>query len=272
VNNTNPEKNPYNKCNLKLSNPIYGIKSIKLKSVELPLLIPTTIFSSMSPLRFYITAEDTSGREDFISNPFPVGNYDIIQLLSSLGEYYRNGNFHSIFSLNSSNKVCVEIVFASVFTFQFFFIQCPLLKMLGYSGNEKFIRQSGYTDNYGNYYPDWSVLTMNFDNEYNLSLFKTNPNPYTYLNLHINNLQDQISIANGSPCSFKIPLNNTITITKNPKIYFYQEEKNFVQKIDFDNYIELDNLEITLMDRFGNVFNGSPLDYSFTLEIECVSD
>jgi hypothetical protein len=200
-----------------------------------------------------------SGREDFVSNSFPIGDYDILQLLSKLGEHYQNGNFHVVFSLNSSNKVCVEIVFASVFTFHFHFIQCPLLKMLGYSGNESFTRETGYTDNNGNYYPDWSVMTMNFQNEYNLSLYT--PNPHHYLNLCISNLP--------TPISFKIPLNHSST--SNPPVYFYQEQINFIQNINVkDENIVLDSLEVSLIDRFGNVFSGNHnhLNYSFTLEVE----
>jgi hypothetical protein len=36
---------------------------------------------------------------------------------------------------------------------------------------------------------------------------------------------------------------------------------------DFDNLV-LDNLEVSLVDRFGNVFSGNRLNYSFTLEFE----
>jgi hypothetical protein len=260
VNNTNPSNNPYNNCNLKLLKSIESIKSIKLKSVELPLLLPTNIPASMTTLRYYITAADMCGREDFVSDSFPVGDYDILQLLSKLGEHYQNGNFHLVFSLNSSNKVCVEVVFASVFTFHFHFIQCPLLKMLGYSGNESFTRTQGYTDNNGNYCPDWSVMTMNFQNEYNLSLYTSNHHHHHhhYMNLCISNLP--------TPISFKIPLNHSSS--SNPPVYFYQEENNFIQNIDLeDDNIVLDSLEVYLLDRFGNVFSGNHLNYSFTLEI-----
>ena len=257
--NTDPSNNPYNHCNLKLANPVHNPRSIKLKSVEMPLLIPTTITSSMTPLRFYITDATETTREDFVSNPFPVGDYDILQLLSRLGECYQTGNSHAVFSLNSDNKVSVEVVFASIFAFKFYFIQCPLLKMLGYSGNETFTRQTGYTDNNGNYYPDWSVMTMNFQNDYNLHLY--NPNPHNYLSLYISNLLTKSPNANGIMSSFKIPLN-----TKNSNVYFYQEKNNFVQKIDIEDNIVLENLEVSIIDKSGNVFSGSHLNYSFTLE------
>lgn len=247
VDNTNPEKNPYNNCSLKLTKPFRGITSIQLKSAEIPLSIPTTITDAMTTLRYYITAQDGNGREDFVSQPFPVGNYDISQLLSKLGEYYPTGNSHTVFSLNSTNKVCAEVVFASGFTFQFHFIQCPLLKMLGYTGTESFTRTSGYTDANGNYYPDWSVMTMHFQNEYNLHLYT--PNPHQYVNLHISNVP--------TPIVFKIPLNNS-------SVSFYREA-NFSQKIDLEDKIELDHLEVSLTDRFGKVFSGTPLNYSFTI-------
>ena len=255
--NTNPDMNPYNNCILNLASPIEDVKNIKLKSIELPLYLSTTITTSMNTLRYYITAADLNGREDFAPDPLPIGNYDILQLLSRLGECYKTGNSHTIFYLNSSNKVCVEVVFASCFTFLFHFIQCPLLKLLGYSGTESFFRKEGYTDNNGNYYPDWSVMTMTFQNEYNLYLYTPNPHTYVYLQLQNPN-------SGGKSFRYKIPLKNHSI--SNPPVYYQKE--TFEQKIELENNSVVDSLEVSLIDRFGNVFDGTHVHYSFTLDFE----
>ena len=93
----------------------------------------------------------------------------------------------------------------------------------------------------------------------------TNPsivNFDTYLNVWIENLGQ--SSLEPSQITFKIP----ITYSANG-IVQWTELNQFTQKVLVtDRGVRLDRLNVTVLDRFGNILNNNGLDWSFTLEIE----
>jgi hypothetical protein len=163
------------------------------------------------------------------------------------------------FNYNGAGNVSFTLQFNTTNPTNFHLIQCPLLRMLGYTGNE--IPTIGYPSSPTSLVPIYDIVFSNLPNM----------NYDSYLNLYISNLPTQTQSANGNLISFKMPLNlaqaNTSTT---PITYFYQEQNNFVQKIDCEDHgnYYMDRLEFSIIDRYGNVLTATPNDFSFTLEFE----
>ena len=84
----------------------------------------------------------------------------------------------------------------------------------------------------------------------------------TYLNIWIENLGQ--SSLEPSQITFKLPLN-----VNSGGILQWTELSQFTQKVIVtDHGVRLDRLNITVLDRYGNLMNNNGIDWSFTLEIE----
>jgi hypothetical protein len=84
----------------------------------------------------------------------------------------------------------------------------------------------------------------------------------TYLNIWIENLGQ--SSLEPSQITFKLPLN-----VNSGGILQWTELSQFTQKVIVtDRGVRLDRLNITVLDRYGNIINNNGIDWSFTLEIE----
>jgi hypothetical protein len=84
----------------------------------------------------------------------------------------------------------------------------------------------------------------------------------TYLNIWIENLGQ--SSLEPSQITFKLPVN-----VNSGGILQWTELSQFTQKVEVtDRGVRLDRLNITVLDRYGNILNNNGLDWSFTLEIE----
>jgi hypothetical protein len=84
----------------------------------------------------------------------------------------------------------------------------------------------------------------------------------TYLNVWIENLGQ--SSLEPSQITFKIPIN-----VSSGGIVQWTELSQFTQKVFVtDRGARLDRLNVTVLDRFGNILNNNGIDWSFTLEIE----
>jgi hypothetical protein len=84
----------------------------------------------------------------------------------------------------------------------------------------------------------------------------------TYLNIWIENLGQ--SSLEPSQITFKLPLN-----VNSGGILQWTELSQHTQKVEVtDRGVRLDRLNITVLDRYGNILNNNGIDWSFTLEIE----
>ena len=97
--------------------------------------------------------------------------------------------------------------------------------------------------------------------------FITAPNSYiinfdSYIRIWIENLGQ--SSLEPSQTTFKIPVN-----VAPGSILQWTELGQFMQRVEVtDRGARLDRLNITVIDRYGNIINNNGLDWSFTLEIE----
>jgi hypothetical protein len=93
----------------------------------------------------------------------------------------------------------------------------------------------------------------------------TNPsiiNFDTYINIWIENLGQ--SSLEPNQITFKIPITYS-----SGGIVQWTEFNQFTQKVLVtDRGVRLDRLNVTVLDRFGNILNNNGLDWSFSLEIE----
>jgi len=98
-------------------------------------------------------------------------------------------------------------------------------------------------------------------------MFITATNSYimnfdTYINIWIENLGQ--SSLEPSQITFKLPLN-----VNSSGILQWAELGQYRQVVPVtDRGVRLDRLNITVLDRYGNIINNNGLDWSFTLEIE----
>lgn len=84
----------------------------------------------------------------------------------------------------------------------------------------------------------------------------------TYISIWIENMGQ--SSLEPSQTTFKIPIN-----VQPGAVQYWNELNNNVQKVLVtDRGVRFDRLNITVLDRFGNILDNNGLDWSFTLEIE----
>lgn len=86
-----------------------------------------------------------------------------------------------------------------------------------------------------------------------------------YILIYINNISSDNTSSNGNIFStFKVPLNAT-----NGVIYFYSDRIGLKQYVRLLNSTQrIAYLNVSILDRFGNVIEANNSDYSFSLEIE----
>lgn len=84
-----------------------------------------------------------------------------------------------------------------------------------------------------------------------------------YINLYLDVRSNANSNANNQLCSFKVPLNANSGV-----VYYLAENSTFAQYVTLSDptYI-LNQFNIIVFDRFGNIINSLGLDYSFSLKI-----
>jgi hypothetical protein len=87
----------------------------------------------------------------------------------------------------------------------------------------------------------------------------------TYVNIWIENIGQ--SSLEPSQITYKIPVDGA---TNN--VIYWNENSQFCQEIKItDKNARIDRLNISVIDRFGNIINNNGLDWSFTLEIESLN-
>jgi hypothetical protein len=86
-----------------------------------------------------------------------------------------------------------------------------------------------------------------------------------YINIYFSNIPSTSHNNSGSVmASYKLPLNCTSNV-----VYYNADNQSFSQYIEItdSNYV-LTNINVKLLDRWGNIIPSQGLDYSFTLAIE----
>lgn len=233
--------NPYN-CNFMLRNAIYDVKSVRLSSLEMPILF-YNIRSDNGSNQLTFKAVSTT-----ITITITEKNYtDISVLLTEINTKIlaSYATYSILFKLDSiTGKVYIQSTIPT--TNNLTITPGILSKMLGKA-------ESG--DNY--------VVTAGtgysyFSNAYNL-------NNDNYISMVINNLNLNTSSASGKPITWKIPIN-----ASHGDILFLSDSSTLRQKIEiYDRNFTLGNLNIVIYDRWGyRITNSNGGDYSFTLSIE----
>lgn len=115
-------------------------------------------------------------------------------------------------------------------------------------------------------YPSLAQL-LGFTNSQTLTGTIKSQNPAivnfdTYLNIWIENIGQ--SSLEPSQITYKVPLNN---VTNN--VVYFNQNSNFSQEVNVtDRNARVDRLNITVLDRFGNIVDNNGLDWSFSLEVD----
>ena len=84
----------------------------------------------------------------------------------------------------------------------------------------------------------------------------------TYINIFIENIGT--SSLEPSQITYKVPVNGAVE-----NVIYWNENSQFTQKINVsDDRSRVDRLNITVLDRFGNILNNNGIDWSFSIEVE----
>ena len=91
----------------------------------------------------------------------------------------------------------------------------------------------------------------------------------THLIAHIQNLKTHNSNASALPSTFKIPLYANRNISDTGEAIYYFQDVNFYQKLEIsDKSTVLDQITISIYDRYNNPLQTAERDFAFTLEFE----
>ena len=185
------------------------------------------------PIGFYnVRAPYNTMNVNSIVYTVPPGNYSSVSFLATINTTI--GNSVGVFATNSSTNSVTFSSAGGAVTMNV----TPLstLSFLGFTNGQV-----------GSFIVGTNSYIVNFD---------------TYLNIWIENLGQ--SSLEPSQITFKIPLD-----VGSGSIRHWSELSQYTQKVLVtDRGVRLDRLNITVLDRFGNIMNNNGLDWSFSLEIE----
>lgn len=226
--------------NFTITNPKRQIRSISLKSLELPISFTNIRSGSMS--QFGIVISGTTYSITLNNKVYT----SVSALLTDINNAFSGLTLPNSGVLTLSNVgnflLCTlacsaPTIFSIVSTQMSYYV-------LGLKNTGTLITSGNNTSILGN-----NNILLNVDN-YIIMYFPSIPT-------------STMTSTNGSLCHFKIPLNAT-----NGVVFYEGDNATFKQSVEItdSNYIFL-NLKVQFFDRFGNsLING--LDYSFTLEID----
>lgn len=185
------------------------------------------------PIGFYnVRAPYNTMNVNSIVYTVPPGNYSSVNFLATLNTTI--GNSVGVFAINPAQNLVTFTAGSGAVTFTV--APLSLLAFLGFTNGQT-----------GTFITATNSYIINFD---------------TYLNIWIENLGQ--SSLEPSQITFKLPLN-----VNSGGILQWTELSQFTQKVIVtDRGVRLDRLNITVLDRYGNIINNNGIDWSFTLEIE----
>lgn len=233
-------------CRFNFQTNLHNVSQISLKSLELPILFPN-VRNSGSMNQFAITISGT-----VYSVTLPTQNYVSIGTLCTdittafAGVTLPNSGVLTL-SAGLTNVICsivsqnVQTIFTINNTQLAFYI-------LGFKNQSAQINTTSGSNR---------TSTRN-------GLCSFNLNIDNYLNILLSNVSASNNAnANGSPCSFKIPLNGLYN-----DILYLQENQTFKQFITLSGSNVLNYIKVSVTDRFGNILTNNGNDFSFTLEFQ----
>jgi len=185
------------------------------------------------PIGFYnIRAPYNTMTINSVTYTVPPGNYTSTSFLATINTTI--GNSLGVFALNPAQNLMTFTAGTGSVTLTV--TPLSLLSFLGFTNGQS-----------GPFITAVNSYIVNFD---------------TYINIWIENLGQ--SSLEPSQITFKLPLN-----VNSGGILQWSELSQFTQKVLVtDRGVRLDRLNITVLDRYGNIINNNGIDWSFTLEIE----
>lgn len=185
------------------------------------------------PIGFYnVRAPYNTMNVNSLVYTVPPGNYSSASFLATLNTTI--GNSVGVFAINAAQNLMSLKAGSGALTLNV--ASLSLLSFMGFTDGQT-----------GTFITATNSYIINFD---------------TYINIWIENLGQ--SSLEPSQITFKLPLNVT-----SGGILQWTELSQFTQKVIVtDRGARLDRLNITVLDRYGNIINNNGIDWSFTLEIE----
>lgn len=249
---------------LSIATPINNIKSISLKTVEIPFQALNVRSSNKSNYLLYFVRY--GGYSTTMSFTMPDRNYiSISSLITDLNTAFATSiatntslaGLTVVFSINPNDtsklmtKINATQVWGQLPYGHMFIYQSILSEMiLGIT-----YPPSGNTDIYNANADGYSYMYMT--NNYNLQ-------PDNYFNMNFTNIQTSPSNANGRPTTFKIPMGGSFG-----EIIYYSETDGSEQKVYIDRpNTTFDYLNLVITDRWGFPVYSNGSQISFTLNVE----
>ena len=253
-------------CRLNMTTPINNIKSISLKSVEIPFLAQNIRSTNKSNyIYFYvkynnienwisITLKDKqytniSTLLGDINSAFSVKIATIPALAGFTIDFYLNPNDNSKIVIKANpDQITGGLVFGAI---NFYFSEVLTKHILGVAYSSTSANPDLFIGNVDTY------SYMYCTNCYNLQ-------PDNYFNLNFTNIESAPSNANGRPSTFKIPLDGNFG-----EVIYYNQKSGAKQNASIDRpNTNLSYLNMVITDRWGFPVYGFGSQISLTLNIE----
>ena len=242
------------------------INQIIFKSIELPITFANIRTGSTNSFNFLLNSV-------LYTIPITSTNYTSISTLitdlNTLIVKYLTLPTTIVLSLNSSNKLQFKISNLRPCTFSI--VDNTFSNyILGFRSTNSLVDSVGettYNVTMMNGISTTMVVTglLSSTSYYYMTALSTyNLSPDNYISLHISNLNCASTLLNGKLCTFKIPISTLYS-----SILFYSDTSKYPQNIiNKDNNLTIDNLVITLYDRWGFNLSSEGLDYTLSLIID----
>ena len=267
-NTTTNIRNSFN-ANFKLSERFINIKKISLISLELPIAFNNIRIGSNNIFSFVIN----NARYNIPINSINYTTIEslILELNTKLNMYLYSPFVIVISIVAATNRMRIQISGTRPITFTMIDTNLSFY-ILGFRAEyDKLIDTGGETITYTNIVNGVISTTSvtSFPSAtspyyYLASTSTYNLNPDNYISLYIPQLVGCVSDMNGLNSTFKIPMNCIYGMT-----YFFQKNLNFEQELEIrDKNMILNEMNITVFDRYGKNIDNNGLDYSLSLLIE----
>lgn len=267
-NTTTNIRNSFN-ANFKLSERFINIKKISLTSLELPIAFNNIRIGSNNIFSFVIN----NARYNIPINSINYTTIEslILELNNKLNMYLYSPFVIAISIVAATNRMRIQISGTRPITFTMIDTNLSFY-ILGFRAEyDKLVDTGGETITYTNIVNGVisSTSVTSFQSAtspyyYLASTSTYNLNPDNYISLYIPQLAGCVSDMNGLNSTFKIPMNCIYGMT-----YFFQKNLNFEQELEIrDKNMILNEMNITVFDRYGKNIDNNGLDYSLSLLIE----
>ena len=213
---------------------------------------------------------------------------DLIDKINTIVNVPNDDGSYIQFLVNSKGYVLIRFLnFCSLC----YILDSPLLRLLGMSNQDQYTtgqynlgmlssaQPVGSVENYFNVINnkiknglvlESNEIFFNFYQQINFSIIPTVQYKSNVYYLYFSNLPIKSTSAFGNNYTFKIPLSNSQESgTTGINSYFYNESANFKQTLEFnDSHFIFNNIVVSLYNKYGNIQNSTPINYTFSIEIE----